>query len=228
MFFLLWKATFWFVQFCCQWFPLLFSFFLLLSLTLLYSLMACAVSVYYHFGILTAAASLFYFFSVYYHFGILTAAASLFYFFSVYYHFGILTAAASLFYFFSVYYHFGILTAAASQFYGHMEFGLLIMMIVLSGLFSPLMVVTPASTCSVPTSFDVLSQCNGFQTDFASTSPFIRVPTPQNQGEILFLWLSCSTTLCMWLVQVACAWWALCMSMVCVCVFLCIYVSAGK
>ena len=209
MFFLLWKATFWFVQFCCQWFPPLFSFFLLLSLTLLYSLMACAVSVYYHFGILTAA-------------------ASLFYFFSVYYHFGILTAAASLFYFFSVYYHFGILTAAASQFYGHMEFGLLIMMIVLSGLFSPLMVVTPASTCSVPTSFDVLSQCNGFQTDFASTSPFIRVPTPQNQGEILFLWLSCSTTLCMWLVQVACAWWALCMSMVCVRVFLCIYVSAGE
>ena len=155
MFFLLWKATFWFVQFCCQWFPLPFSFFLLLSLTLLYSLMACAVSVYYHFG---------------------------------------------------------ILTAAASQFYGHMEFGLLIMMIVLSGLFSPLRVVTPASTCSVPTSFDVLSQCNGFQTDFASTSPFIRVPTPQNQGEILFLWLFCSTTLCMWLVQVACLWF------VCVCV----------
>ena len=165
------RLLFWFVQFCFQWFPLLFSFFLLLSLTLLYSLMACAVSVYYHFGILTAAASLF---------------------------------------------------------YGHMEFGLLIMMIVLSGLFSPLMVVTPASTCSVPTSFDVLSQCNGFQTDFASTSPFIRVPTPQNQGEILFLWLFCSATLCVWLVQVACAWWALCMSTVCVCVFLCIYVRAGE
>ena len=105
-----------------------------------------------------------------------------------------------------VYYHFGIVTAAVSQFYRYIEFELLITMIVLSGLFSPLMVVTPASTCSVPTSFDVLSQCNGFQTDFASTSPFIRVPTPQNQGESLFLWLFCSTTLSVWLVQVACAW----------------------
>lgn len=51
------------------------------------------------------------------------------------------------------------------------------------GLFSPMMVVTPASTaCSVHTSFDVLSQCNGFQKDFPTASPFIRVPTPHDQG----------------------------------------------
>ncbi|XP_076459489.1 protein bicaudal C homolog 1-B-like isoform X2 [Babylonia areolata] len=48
------------------------------------------------------------------------------------------------------------------------------------GLFSPLMVVTPAST--VPASFDVLPQCNGFQKDFAPASPFIRVPAQQNKG----------------------------------------------
>ncbi|KAL8616900.1 Protein bicaudal C 1 [Nucella lapillus] len=48
------------------------------------------------------------------------------------------------------------------------------------GLYSPLMVVTPAN--SLPTSFDVLSQRNGFQKDFAPNSPFIRMPASQNKG----------------------------------------------
>lgn len=49
------------------------------------------------------------------------------------------------------------------------------------GLFGPLMVAMPAS--SIHTSFDVMNPVNGYQKDMTPSSPFIRVPISQNQGN---------------------------------------------